>query len=83
MPTNKDILPGELVWVAGELWEEPSQFGALKQVMFTYAQLALVISRTTDDFILWFAEYGIDKKREHVLARAPMGSETTKVWVAS
>ena len=80
---DKTILPGELVWVAGEMWEIRKPFARPKQVWFTYAQLALVVAKPSEHgVLLWFPEFGANKEREHVLVRAPLGSETTKIWIA-
>ena len=80
---NSDISLGDLVWVAGEMWEICKPYGRPKQVWFTYAQLALVVADAGErGVLLWFSEFGANKEREHVLVRAPLGSETTKIWIA-
>ena len=80
---NDSILTGDLVWVAGEMWEIRKPRERLKQVWFTYAQLALVVAKPSEHgVLLWFPEFGANKEREHVIVRAPLGSETTKIWIA-
>ena len=83
-PTPNSVISlGDLVWVAGEMFEIHKPFGRLKQVWFTYAQLALVVAKPSDHgVLLWFSEFGPNKEREHVIVRAPLGSETTKIWIA-
>ena len=83
-PTLSNVVSlGDLVWVAGEMWEIHKAVGSTKQVWFTNAQLALVVAKPSDfGVLLWFPEFGTNKKKEHVLVRAPLGSETTKIWIA-
>jgi hypothetical protein len=63
--------------------------GDLTRALYSFAQLALVLENkicifSGDTYLcVWFAEFGWNKKEEHVLARAPLGKNTTKIWSAS
>jgi hypothetical protein len=77
------------VWVAGELLiSQPVPVSKITRTLFAAAQLALIVASqkcayTSDPYLeLWFAEFGVNKEREHVIARAPLGKPTTKVWLA-
>ena len=80
---------GDLVWVAGEMLIPEQTLGRMLRTLFSFAQLGLVIDTKVDPhskepyITLWFAEFGTNKEKEHVLARAPLGKDTTKVWIAS
>ena len=84
------MVPGALVWVAGELLiDQPPPISVSTRTLFADAQLALVITKieckhSAELYLeLWFAEFGTNKEREHVIARAPLGKQTTKIWLAS
>ena len=80
---------GDLVWVAGEMLVKEQTLGRMLRTLFAFAQLGLVVESNTCPYssepyiTLWFAEFGTHKEKEHVLARAPLGKETTKVWIAT
>ncbi len=76
--------PGSLVYVAGEMLVARDQYrGNWEVVMFAEGQLGLVISEGPDSLLVWFAEFGINKKEEHIIACAPLYKQTTKIWSAT
>ena len=75
--------PGELVYVAGELFIITSVLGDTTTSLFAFPQLGLVVTATQNTLLLWFAEFGVNKEREHILACAPINRPTTKVWAAT
>ena len=73
--------PGELVYVAGEmLVSKTTPSGKWKMVMFAEGQLGLTVHVGNDSILVWFAEFGINKKEEHIFACAPLHKQTTRIW---
>ncbi len=71
---------GDLVWVAGEMAEKRPD--ALRHSMFSFAQLGLILADFSKNWLIWFPEFGLDKKEEDVLAYVPKEKATTKIWLA-
>jgi len=82
LESGSDIKPGDLVYVAGEMYIF-RESGNAEMSLHAFPQLGLVVSTTPTALMLWFAEFGINKEREHILACAPMNTLTTKVWGAT
>lgn len=67
---------------------QPAPASAIASTLFAHAQLALVVAKqkclyTSERYLeVWFSEFGVNKKREHVIARAPLGKPTTRIWLA-
>tara|TARA_B100000579_G_scaffold437589_1_gene467585 strand:+ start:1079 stop:1366 length:288 start_codon:yes stop_codon:yes gene_type:complete len=76
--------PGNLVYVAGEmLVSRDSYRGNWEVIMFAEGQLGLIVGKGPDSLLVWFAEFGINKKEEHIFACAPLHKQTTKIWSAT
>ena len=74
---------GDLVYAAGELLILTSAVGRAETALFSDAQLGLVVSITPGALVLWFAEFGVNKEREHIFACAPLDQPTTKIWATN
>ena len=75
--------PGDLVYVAGEMHIFSSVVGDSETSLYSFPQLGLVIAVAPASLLVWFAEFGTNKEREHILACAPVNQPTTKVWAAT
>ncbi|HIE83839.1 MAG TPA: hypothetical protein EYQ00_08355 [Dehalococcoidia bacterium] len=81
----KELLysPGDLVYVAGEMHILASVVSNSETSLYSFPQLGLVIAATPTSLLVWFAEFGTNKEREHILVCAPINQPTTKVWTAT
>jgi len=75
--------PGDLVYVAGEMYIFSSVVGDSETNLYSFPQLGLVIATAPASLLIWFAEFGTNKEREHILACAPINQPTTKVWAVT
>lgn len=76
--------PGELVYVAGEMFIIGDKFrGGWKTVMFAHGQLGLVIDTTDGNLLVWFAKLNTIEKEENIFVCAPLYKQTTKIWSAN
>jgi len=75
--------PGDLVYVAGEMHIFCSVDIDVETNLYSFPQLGLVIAASPTSLLVWFAEFGTNKEREHILVCAPINRPTTKVWAAT
>tara|TARA_A100001011_G_scaffold399684_1_gene509548 strand:+ start:3168 stop:3458 length:291 start_codon:yes stop_codon:yes gene_type:complete len=72
---------GNLVFVAGEMISFQSMGGRNESHLFADAQLGLVVSSEKGYLLVWFPEFGTEKK-ENVIIYVPLDAPTTKIWSA-
>ena len=73
---------GNLVYVAGEMISFNGVLGGRNEShLFANAQLGLVVESKPGYLLVWFSEFGTQKKENEIIY-VPLNAPTTKIWGA-
>jgi hypothetical protein len=70
---------GDLIYIAGEMISFKEKAQLTESHLFADAQLGLIVDEQDRYLLVWFPEFGTEKK-ENVIVYAPLDTPTTKIW---
>ena len=73
---------GKLIYVAGEMISFGQMGGRSESHLYANAQLGLVVDASERYLLVWFPEFGTEKKENEIIY-VPLNTPTTKIWGAN